>query len=89
MTTEQFRFDLETYQAALGQYSLRLKDELEYLENCWRLLNEVYEGDAAEDFAGAWIKTLAAFQDSVEKTRALINFLEETSHAQLSKLSSL
>lgn len=89
MMTEQFKSDLETYQAALGHYLLRLKDELEYLENRWRSLNEVYEGDAAEDFAGAWIKTLNDFQDSVEQTQTLINFLEETSHTQFSKLSSL
>jgi len=89
MMTEQFKSDLETYQAALDQHLLRLKDELDFLENRWRSLNEIYEGDAAEDFARTWIKTLANFQDSVEQTQTLIKFLEEISHDQFSRFSSL
>lgn len=85
MTTEQFKFDLELYQAALSQHLLRLKDELEHLENRWRSFHEVYEGEAAEDFAEVWIKTLLDFQDSVEQIQTLIIFLEETSNTLFQK----
>ncbi|NES70409.1 MAG: hypothetical protein F6K24_36945 [Okeania sp. SIO2D1] len=68
---------LLSYQTALNQHLLVLKEEFEMLETAWRSLNDVYEGSAAEEFKEAWRKTMVDFEDSIGKIETILSFLQE------------
>ena len=68
---------LLSYQTALNQHLLVLKEEFEMLETAWRSLNDVYEGSAAEEFKEAWRKTMVDFEDSIGKIETILYFIQE------------
>ena len=68
---------LLSYETALNQHLLVLKEEFEMLETAWRSLNDVYEGSAAEDIKEVWTKTMADFEDSVGKIETILYFIRE------------
>lgn len=68
---------LEAYDTSLIQYLDRLRTEFEAVSGSWDRLSAVYEGTAANEFRGRWMRTCQRFQEYLEATRALQAVLQE------------
>ena len=72
---------LVNYHQALKEHLLDLTVEYQTLENMWHRFNNVYEGDAAEQFRSNWIRTVVIFQEYISQTERISVLLEERINA--------
>lgn len=62
---------LEEYHRVLGQHASRLSSEFQSLSSVWQHFAAVYEGDAADQFKGGWIRTTSMFDEYLEQTHRI------------------
>ena len=66
----QFREHLLLHKDIMG-------GEFQELTARWNALNDVYDGEGAEEFGSAWAETMAWFERYFEELRTMESFIEE------------
>ena len=68
---------LEEYSNVLDVHLQQLEAEYRDVTNTWRGFSAVYEGDAADQFRGGWVRTCEGFEAYIRQTRMIRAMLDE------------
>ncbi len=66
---------LEEYHRVLGRHVSQLSSEFQSLSSVWQRFAAVYEGDAADQFKGGWMRTTGMFEEYLEQTHRISEVL--------------
>lgn len=66
---------LEDYAESLAGHLASVREEFDQLTRAWRMLSDVYEGDAAEQFRGVFEATAARMRHYEEDAGVLLGVL--------------
>jgi len=68
---------LEEYRAALRRHLIEVRTEFDGLQRRWHIFSAVYEGDSADQFRSYWLRTVARFEEYVQRGEAIADILDE------------
>jgi hypothetical protein len=68
---------LEAYQRSVERHLASLNQEFEEVGRCWLALDEVFAGNAADEFRPIWENTAHRFREYVDHTTAIVRILGE------------
>jgi len=68
---------LKNYSESLAYHQRELQEDFRDLSQHFALVNQAYEGVAAEAFKNSWMATAHWFEDYIDQTTLLIALLEE------------
>lgn len=74
---DQLRAGLTEYQQSLQKHVKQLEGDFEELQPLWAGLRCEYESAAAEELLVAWSETARWFEEYMQNTRHLSQFLED------------
>ena len=66
---------LDAYRMAVDHQVDTVRDGFLEVERAWRLLDECFRGDAADEFRPIWLQTERRFREYVERTTVLTRVL--------------
>lgn len=75
--TTQLLTLLEAYQRSLNEHLALVRAEFEQVEQRWGAFNDVYRGDAADQFRSHWLRTVRQFHEYVTHSVMIERFLQE------------
>jgi len=75
--TKTLLVGLMDYRDTLGRHIQQMDEEFQSLNRMWSQFEMVYHGDAAYEFKSLWMRTSMFFQDYMERTRRILQVLEE------------
>ena len=68
---------LRDYRDSVIKHTQHLQDGYDNLTREWQRFDVVYEGDAAQEFKGLWMRTSGNFQEYLERTQRIVRVLDE------------
>jgi uncharacterized protein YukE len=66
----------ETYRIRLEKHLKQIKPEFDQLQNRWRSLSAIYQGEAAEQFGANWLRTSKRLDEYINRLQQIIKILD-------------
>lgn len=67
---------LEEYSRSLHRHLIEVRTEFDQLLGRWYAFDEVYDGEAADQFKEGWGRTSARFKEYTERSEAIATILD-------------
>ena len=77
LDVDKLRQGLTDYLGSLRKHTQVLEQDSYEVHRWWQALNAEYGGQKAEELERDWMQTTAWFNDYINQTRRLADFLEE------------
>jgi len=78
--TRTLLVEVRGYRTHLDKHFKQIKQELDQLQNRWRSLSPLYQGEAAEQFGANWSRTSERFNEYVSRLQQIIKILDDHIH---------
>lgn len=75
--TRALLIGLTEYRDSQRRHLVQARTDFEALERRWYSFSAVYDGDGADQFRAHWGRTVAQFQEYVERTEKILLVLDE------------